>query len=175
MRSSTLHDAFVDELQDLYNLEKHLIDTLPRMADAATAASLADTFGSYLQETLRHVDRLEQLFSVLGKDPQELKWEAAAAMPEASDIINDEFDQPTTDALLIAAAQRIEHYKIATYGTAVAWAEAMGHDEAASLLQETLAEEKAADEQLTRLATGGINQAAAIAQSAKEQVGGNWT
>src|SRR6476620_2980163 len=83
MRSSTLHDAFVDELRDLYNLEKHLIDTLSRMADAATAASLSDTFSSYLQETLRHVDRLEQLFSVLGKEPQDSKWEAAAAMPEA--------------------------------------------------------------------------------------------
>jgi ferritin-like metal-binding protein YciE len=177
MYSSTLHDAFLDELRDLYNLEKHLTHALPRMASAATAASLADTFESHLQETIRHIDRLEQLFSVFGEETQDAKCECALDNPEASEIINDEFDEPTSDAMLIAAAQRIEHYEIATYGTAIAWAEAMGHVEAASLLQETLAEEKAVDTQLTRLATGGINQAAAIAHAAaaKEEVSERWT
>jgi ferritin-like metal-binding protein YciE len=176
MYSSTLHDAFLDELRDLYQLEKHLTGTLPRMASAATAASLADTFESHLRETRRHVDRLEQVFNVLGEEPQDLRYEDIAGRPEVIEIINDEFDQPTTDALLIAAAQRIEHYEIATYGTTIAWAEAMGHDFAAGLLQETLAEEKAIDERLTRLATGGINQqAAAIAHAAKEPVSERWT
>ncbi len=176
MYSSTFHDAFLEELLDLYHLEKHMTNALPRMAGAATAASLADTFESHLRETMRHVDRLEELFSVLGKEPQDLRCEGIAGLPEASEIINDEFDRPTTDALLIAAAQRIEHYEIAMYGTAIAWAEAMGHDHAVGLLQETLAEEKAIDERLTRLATGGINQqAAAIAHAAKEQVSEKWT
>ena len=167
--TGTLHDAFIDELRELYHLEKHLTDTLPRMASAATAASLADVFESHLEDTVRHVDRLDRLFSVLGEEPQDVRYEGIAGTLEASEIINDEFDQPTTDALLIAAAQRIKHHEIATYGTAIAWAEAMGHDHAAGLLQETLAEEKAVDERLTRLATGGINQrAAAIAHAAKE-------
>jgi ferritin-like metal-binding protein YciE len=120
MYSSTLRDAFLDELRDLYYLDKHLTDTLPRMAGAATAASLADIFESHLEETMRHVDRLEQLFSVLGEEPQDLRCDGVAGIQEAGEITSDEFDRPTTDALLIAAAQRIEHYEIATYGTAIA-------------------------------------------------------
>lgn len=96
-------------------------------------------------------------------------------MPFGGEIVTDEFDVAATDAMLIAAAQRIEHYEITAYGTAIAWAEAMGHDEAVSLLQETLKEEKAVDERLTLLARGGINQqAAAIAHAAREPVSEKW-
>ncbi len=174
MYSSTLHDAFLDELRDLYHLERHLTDTLPTMASAATAASLADTFGSHLQETMRHLDRLEQVFNVLGEETDDLK-SGLGGMPFGGEIVTDEFDVAATDAMLIAAAQRIEHYEITAYGTAIAWAEAMGHDEAVSLLQETLKEEKAVDERLTLLARGGINQqAAAIAHAAREPVSEKW-
>jgi ferritin-like metal-binding protein YciE len=159
---STLHDALLDELRDLYNGEKQLTQALPKMASVAKAAPLADAFKSHLQETLGHIERLEQVFDSLGEIARGKQCEGIAGIvEEGKAIMAEDADESTKDARLIAAAQRVEHYEIAAYGTAVAWAQAMGHDEAVRLLQETLAEEKAADEKLSSLATGGINEQAA--------------
>jgi ferritin-like metal-binding protein YciE len=159
---STFHSAFLDELRDLYNGEKQLTRALPRMAKAATAEPLADAFEAHLQETLGHVQRLEKAFASLGETARGKQCDGIAGiLEEGKAIMAEDFDEATMDACLIAAAQRVEHYEIAAYGTAVAWAQAMGHDKAARLLQANLDEEKAADEKLTTLANGGVNDQAA--------------
>jgi ferritin-like metal-binding protein YciE len=168
---STLHDLFLDELRALYNAEKQLTDALPKMARAATAAPLADAFNSHHRETVKHVERLEHVFSAVGEGAREKECEGIAGiLDEGEEMMAEDLDQQATmDAALIAAAQRVEHYEIAAYGTLVAWAQAMGHDEVVGLLQETLDEEKAADQKLTSLADGGINQqAAAIAHPERQ-------
>ena len=169
--AATFHDAFLEELRDLYNAEKQLTRALPRMAKAATAAPLVDAFETHLQETLGQVERLEQVFESLGESARGKQCEGIAGIiEEGKDAMSQNFDESTMDAALIAAAQRIEHYEIAAYGTVVAWAEAMGHDEAHRLLQETLEEEKATDQKLTSLATGGINERAAATAHKEEPV-----
>jgi ferritin-like metal-binding protein YciE len=170
---STLHDAFLDELRDLYNAEKQLTRALPRMVKAATAAPLADAFETHLRETMEHIERLDQVFDSVGETARGKQCEGIAGiLEEGKAIMSEEFDDATMDASLIAAAQRIEHYEIAAYGTVVAWAQAMGHDEAARLLQQNLDEEKTTDEKLTSLAVGGINDQAA-AGAHQEEVGGS--
>jgi ferritin-like metal-binding protein YciE len=158
----TLHEAFVEELRDTYDAEKQLTKALPKMAKAANSPELREAIESHLEETRQQVERLEQVFAsvdvkVRGKHCDGI----AGIIQEAQAIMEKDFDEPTADACLIAAAQRAEHYEMAAYGTLVAWARAMGHDEAADLLQETLDEEKAADEKLNSLAEGGINEEAA--------------
>jgi ferritin-like metal-binding protein YciE len=161
-QSGTLHDAFLDELRDAYDAEKQLTKALPLLAKAATSSVLRDAFESHLKETRGHVERLEQIMQGLGEKPKGKHCDGIAGIiDEGQSIIGEDFDEATMDACLIAAGQRAEHYEMAAYGTLLAWAEAMGHTEAASLLQETLDEEKAADEKLTSLAEGGINQDAA--------------
>jgi ferritin-like metal-binding protein YciE len=158
----TLHDAFLDELQDVYDAENQLTKALPKLAKAATTETLADAFRSHLEETENHVKRLEQVFKSLGESVRGRPCDGIAGIiEEGEDMIDEDFDDSTKDACLIAAGQRAEHYEMAVYGTLVAWAEAMGHAEAADLLQQTLDEEKAADEKLTSLATSGINERAA--------------
>jgi len=158
----TLHDAFVDELRDSYDAEKQLTKALPKMAKAAHSPELREAIESHLEETRQQVERLEQVFESLGEKPRGKHCDGIAGIiQEAQAVMQEDFDEPTTDACLIASAQRAEHYEMAAYGTLVAWARAMGHDEAADLLQETLDEEKAADEKLNTLAEGGINEQAA--------------
>ena len=158
----TLHDAFVDELRDSYDAEKQLTKALPKMAKAANSPELREAIESHLEETLQQVERLEQVFESLGEKPRGKHCDGIAGIiQEAQAVMQEDFDEPTADACLIASAQRAEHYEMAAYGTLVAWARAMGHDEAADLLQETLDEEKAADEKLNTLAEGGINEQAA--------------
>ena len=162
--TGTLHDAFLDELRDAYDAEKQLTKALPKMAKAATSPVLRDAFEAHLEETRGHVDRLEQVMQGLGEKVQGKHCDGIAGIiEEGKSVMEEDFDDPTMDACLIAAGQRAEHYEMAAYGTLVAWAEAMGHTEAANLLQETLDEEKAADEKLTALAEAGINQDAADA------------
>ena len=162
--SSTLHDAFLDELRDVYDAEKQLTKALPKLAKAATSSVLRDAFEAHLEETRGHVDRLEQIMEGLGEKIRGKHCEGIAGIiEEGQAVMDEEFDDATMDACLIAAGQRAEHYEMAAYGTLVAWAEAMGHTDAAALLQETLDEEKAADEKLTALAKAGINQEAADA------------
>lgn len=160
----TLHDAFLDELRDTYNAEKQLTKALPKMAKAATSPVLRDAFESHLEETRGQIERLEQVFSSLDAKVKGKHCDGMAGIiEEGRSAMAEDFDEQTLDACLIASAQRVEHYEMAAYGTLVAWAGVLGLTDAADLLQETLDEEKAADQKLTALAEGGINQNAADA------------
>src|SRR6185436_4625242 len=162
--SGTLHDAFLDELRDAYDAEKQLTKALPKLAKAATSPVLRDAFEAHLEETRGHVERLEQVMEGLGEKVRGKHCDGIEGIiEEGNSVMEEDFDETTMDACLIAAGQRAEHYEMAAYGTLVAWAKAMGHTDAVDLLQETLDEEKAADEKLTALAEAGINQEAADA------------
>jgi ferritin-like metal-binding protein YciE len=161
-QASTLHDAFLDELRDIYHAEKQITKALPKMVQAASDKSLAKAFADHLRETEGQVARIEQTFELLGESARTKTCEGMKGiLEEGKAILQENFDEVTMDASLIAAAQRVEHYEMATYGTLVAWARSMQHDDAADLLQQNLEEEKAADEKLSALAEGGINQSAA--------------
>jgi ferritin-like metal-binding protein YciE len=156
-----LHDAFIDELRDAYDAEKQLLKALTKMSRAASADDLRDAFDTHRSETERQVEKLEQVFASLDEKVRGKHCDGIAGIiEEGKSIMEEDFDSETMDACLIAAGQRAEHYEIAAYGTLVAWAKTMGHSEAAALLEEILEEEKAADEKLSALAEGGINQAA---------------
>ncbi len=160
----TLHDAFLDELRDAYDAEKQLLKALPRMAKAASSPKLRAAFESHLEETRGHVTRLEDVFATLDEKVRGKHCDGIAGIiEEGKSVIEEDFDDATMDACLIAGGQRAEHYEMAAYGSLIAWARVMKHTEAADLLQETLDEEKAADEKLSSLAEGGINQEAAVA------------
>jgi|SRR4051794_16670488 ferritin-like metal-binding protein YciE len=159
-----LHDAFIDELRDVYDAEKQLIKALPKLAKASTSPQLRGAFEVHLKETHGHVRRLEEVFEGLDEAIRGKHCDGIAGIiDEGKSVMEEDIDDFTMDACLIAAGQRAEHYEIAAYGTLVAWARDMGHAKAADLLQDTLEEEKAADARLTALAEGGINQQAADA------------
>jgi ferritin-like metal-binding protein YciE len=167
--AKTLHDAFIDELRDSYDAEKQLIKALSKLAKAASSDELREAFSSHLEETRGHVERLEQVFASIDEKVRGKHCDGIAGIiEEGKSVMEEDFDEATMDACLIASGQRAEHYEMAAYGTLVAWARAMGHDEAADLLQETLDEEKAADEKLTGIAEAGINQEAADAAHPEE-------
>jgi ferritin-like metal-binding protein YciE len=167
--TGTLHDAFIDELRDTYDAEKQLTKALPKLAKAATNAKLRAAFETHLQETQGQIARLEQVFEGLDEKVRGKHCDGIAGIiEEGKSVMEEDFDETTMDACLIASGQRAEHYEMAAYGTLVAWARAMGHDDAAELLQQTLDEEKAADKKLSALAEGGINQDAADAAHAEE-------
>jgi ferritin-like metal-binding protein YciE len=160
--TGTLHDAFLDELRDAYDAEKQLTKALPKLAKAATSDDLRTAFESHLEETQGHVERLEQVFASLDEKVRGKHCDGIAGIiEEGKSIMDEDFDEATMDACLIAAGQRAEHYEMAAYGSLIAWARSMGHSEAVKLLQQNLNEEKAADQKLTSLAEGGINQEAA--------------
>jgi ferritin-like metal-binding protein YciE len=162
--AQTLHDAFINELRDTYDAEKQLTKALPMLAKAANSKDLRTAFEEHLEQTRGHVERLEAVFESIDEKVRGKHCEGIAGIiAEGKSIMDEDFDEATTDATLIAAGQRAEHYEMAAYGTLIAWARAMGHGEAADLLQETLDEEKAADEKLSALAEGGINKEAADA------------
>jgi ferritin-like metal-binding protein YciE len=162
--AGTLHDAFIDELRDMYDAEKQLTKALPKLAKAATSSDLRAAFESHLRETQGQIERLEQVFESLDEKVKGKHCDGMAGIiKEGSAILEEDFEDVTMDACLIAAAQRAEHYEMAAYGVLVAWANGMGHTEAAGLLQENLDEEKAADQKLNSIAEGGINQEAADA------------
>ena len=168
--AGTLHDAFIDELRDSYDGEKQLTKALAKLAKAATSPQLREAFEAHLEETQGQIERLEQVFELLEEKARGKHCDGIAGIvEEGKSIMEEEFDETTMDACLIAAAQRAEHYEMAAYGTLVAWAKAMGHTEAAKLLQQTLDEEKAADKKLSGLAEGGINQGAADAAHAEDE------
>ena len=169
MATGTLRDAFVDELRDSYDSEKQLIKALKKMAKAATADELRSAFESHLEETRGQIERLEQVFESLEEKPRGKHCDGIEGIiEEGKSVMDEDFDNATMDACLIAGGQRAEHYEMAAYGTLVAWARAMGHTAAAGLLQETLNEEKAADQKLSILAEDGINQEAADAAHPEE-------
>jgi ferritin-like metal-binding protein YciE len=163
-KSGTLHDAFIDELRDTYDAERQITKALPKMIKAATSEELRTAFENHLEETRAQVERLEQVFELIDEKARGKHCDGMAGiLEEGKSVMEEEFDETTMDAVLIASAQRVEHYEMAAYGTLVAWARDMGHNDAAELLEQTLAEEKAADEKLTTIAEGGINQEAAQA------------
>jgi ferritin-like metal-binding protein YciE len=165
----TLHDAFIDELRDTYDAEKQLTKALPKLAKAASNPKLRDAIETHLQETQGQIERQEQVFESLDEKVRGKHCDGIAGIiEEGKSIMEEDFDETTMDACLIAAGQRAEHYEMAAYGTLIAWAQAMGHTEAATLLQQTLDEEKAADKKLSSLAEGGINQSAADAAHTEE-------
>jgi len=166
----TLHDAFLDELRDVYDAEKQLVKALPKLAKAATSPELRSAIESHLEETRGHVSRLEEVFSGLEEKARGKHCDGIAGIiEEGKNTMEEDLDEDAMDAALIAGAQRAEHYEMAAYGTLVAWARAMGHTEAVGLLEQTLEEEKAADEKLTELAEGGINEAAASAAHPEDE------
>src|SRR5215203_7386495 len=159
--AESLHDAFLDELRDAYDAEKQLIKALPKMAKAAESDELRTAFETHFEETQGHAQRLEQVFASLEEKARGKHCDGMAGIiEEGKAVMEEDFEDATMDACLIASAQRSEHYEMAAYGTLVAWAKAMGHGDAAGLLQQILDEEKAADEKLNELAEGGINQQA---------------
>ncbi len=160
--SGTLHDAFIDELRDTYDAEKQLLKSLPKVARAANSPKLRAAVEKHIEETRGHVERLTRVFESIDERPRGKHCDGMAGIiEEAKSALEEDADDATMDALLIASAQRAEHYEMAAYGTLVSWAQAMGHSEAARLLQATLDEEKATDETLTSIAESGINQQAA--------------
>ena len=158
----SLEDLLLEQLQDLYDAEHQLTKALPQMAEAAHCPDLKSAFSSHLSETQGHVKRLEQVFRELGK---EAKRETCPAMEglieEGEEMLNSQGDHDVKDAALIAAAQRVEHYEMAGYGTVRTLAQQLGHTSAVQLLQDTLDEEKAADEKLTAIAEQMVNPRAA--------------
>ena len=161
-QAATLHDAFLDELRDAYDAEKQLTKALPKMAKAASSPQLRKAFETHLKETQGQIGRLEKAFASLDEKVRGKHCDGIEGIiEEGQSVMEEDFDETTLDACLIAAGQRAEHYEMAAYGTLVAWAKAMGHSEAASLLQQNLDEEKAADAKLSALAEGGINEEAA--------------
>jgi ferritin-like metal-binding protein YciE len=159
---SALNELFIDELKDIYWAEKHLVKALPKMAKAATSEKLRTTIQNHLSETENHVTRLEQAFNSIDEKAVAVKCEAMAGLlKEADEIVSEtEKGSITRDAGIISAAQKVEHYEIASYGTLKTLATVLGYNEAAELLGETLKEEKNADSMLTQIAESGINQSA---------------
>ncbi len=159
---SALNELFIDELKDIYWAENHLVKALPKMAKAATSDELRTAIQNHLKETENHVTRLEQAFKAIGEKVVAVKCEAMAGLlKEADEIVGEtEKGSITRDAGIISAAQKVEHYEIASYGTLKTLASVLGYNEAAELLDATLQEEKNADGMLTQIAESGINQSA---------------
>jgi len=172
--SDTLRDALIDEIKDLYNAEKQLTKSLPKMAKNATNEDLRAALESHLAETRGHVDRLVQVFGLLDEKVGGKHCAGMAGIiEEGSEVLEADVEGAVLDACIIASGQRAEHYEMAAYGTSIAWAKALGLTEVAELLGETLEEEKAADEKLSALAEGDINREAASDDEADDSDGKN--
>jgi ferritin-like metal-binding protein YciE len=153
MKENQLRELYVEELRDLYNAEKQLVKALPKMAKAATSPDLRSGFEEHLEQTKGHVSRLEQIFDSLDENPNGKTCKGMEGLiKEGSEMIEEEPEQERLDAGLISAAQRVEHYEIAGYGCVRTYAQLLGDEEAVSLLEETLKEEKETDAKLTELA-----------------------
>ena len=159
-----LEELFHDTLKDIYFAEKKILTTLPKMAKAAQNEELRAAFEKHETETEDQVGRLEQVFAAIDKKPQGKTCAAIVGITdEGAEIMKEYKGSPALDAGLLAAAQAVEHYEISRYGTLIAWAEELGLQDAVSLLQETLEEEKSADETLTDIAKTAVNQRAEAA------------
>lgn len=158
----TLDDLFLDTLKDIYYAEKQILKALPKMAKAASSPELKQAFQTHRDETETHVERLGEVFEAIGKAPRGKTCDAILGIIEEGKSIMEEFEgSPALDAGLVAAAQAVEHYEMARYGTLKAWAQELGHKEAVKLLDQTLSEEKKTDELLSKLGTGTANKQAA--------------
>jgi ferritin-like metal-binding protein YciE len=157
-----MDELFQDELQDLYDAENQIVNALPKMAKAAQSAEVRAALQEHLEVTKRQVQRLDKIFSQMKQQPGEKMCAGMQGLiEEGEELIEEGEPSAVLDAGLIAAAQKVEHYEIASYGTARTHAQQLGHDEIASLLEQTLEEEKQTDEKLTALAESSINQEAA--------------
>lgn len=162
MKIENLHDLFLHTLQDIYYAEQHILKALPKMIKAADSKALANAFDAHLTETKEHVKRLDETFKLLEEKPKATKCPAIdGILKEAEELMAEIKDPDTRDAAMIAAAQAVEHYEITRYGTLVSWAGQLDLGPAAKLLAQTLKEEYAADEKLTKLAESKLNQEAA--------------
>jgi len=157
-----MDDLFVHTLRDIYYAEKQIVKSLPEMIEKASNPQLKQGFQTHLRETENHVKRLDQVFDLLGKQAQGVDCPAIdGIIEEAEDVAGEVQDKTVLDAALIAAAQAVEHYEMTRYGTLIAWAKQMGRNDAATLLNQTLDEEKATDKKLTQMAEANINRRAA--------------
>ncbi len=162
MKLETLRDLLVEQLQDLYHAEKQLVKALPKMEKAATSPDLKAAFHKHLEETKGHVERLEQVFEQLGEKAKTKTCKAMEGLvAEGAEMIEERAEPEVRDAGLIAAAQRVEHYEMAGYGTVRAYAKLLGEAECLQLIEATLSEEEATDKALTKLAESKINVEAA--------------
>jgi ferritin-like metal-binding protein YciE len=170
MPNQALQELYVDELKDLYSAETQLVKALPKMAKAANSDELRQGFEEHLEQTRGHVKRLEEIFESLGESPKGKKCAGMEGLvKEGSEIMDEDFEGAVMDAALIGAAQRVEHYEIAAYGTAREFANLLGHSEHSSLLEQTLNEEKETDEKLTELAKDINSQANEGAEQEEEE------
>src|ERR1700682_507259 len=161
MKMKTMDDLFLAQIKDLYDAEKQLVKALPKMAKAASSQELRQGFQGHLDQTKGHVSRLEQIFDQVGEKASGTKCEGMAGLIDEGEEIVDEIEQsPLRDAGLIGAAQKVEHYEMAGYGTLRTFAQMLGHRQAVTLLEQTLNEEKQTDQRLTQLAESMINEEA---------------
>jgi len=160
-KMATLEDLYTDLLKDLYSAEKQLVKALPKMAKNSESPDLQKAFQEHLKQTEGHVERIERIFSELDGSPRGKKCVGMEGLiEEGNELLQEDTEPNVLDAGLIAAAQKVEHYEIASYGTARAWAERLGYNSAARLLQQTLEEESMANEKLTKIAESHINMEA---------------
>jgi len=153
MANNGLRELYLDELRDLHSAENQLLKALPKLAKASYSDELREGFEEHLEQTKGHVERLEQIFEALGENPKGKKCAGMEGLiKEGGETMDEDFEGAVMDAALIGAAQRVEHYEIAAYGTVIAFAEQLGESEQVSLLKETLEEERETDEKLTTLA-----------------------
>jgi ferritin-like metal-binding protein YciE len=158
----TMDDLFVHTLRDMYYAENQIVKSLPEMIEKATDPQLKQGFQTHLRETENHVKRLEQVFRLHGVEPKGVDCPAIdGIIEEAEDVAGEVDDKNVLDAALIAAAQAVEHYEIARYGTLIAWANQLGRTDCATILKQNLEEEKAADKKLTTMAEAKVNRRAA--------------
>ena len=170
METNRLKHLYVEELKDLYSAETQMVKALPKMIKAATSEDLRAGFEGHLEQTKGHVSRLEEIFKALGESPKGKKCKGMEGLiKEGSEMMEEDFSQDVLDAALIAAAQRVEHYEIAAYGTVAAYADLLGESEHASLLRQTLEEEKDTDRKLTELSED-INISAEADSSGRQNV-----
>ena len=154
MEHQALKELYIDELKDIYNAENQLVKALPKMAKAANSEELRTGFEEHLEQTRGHVQRLEQIFKELGEKPSGKKCKGMEGLvAEGQEMMGEDFEDDVMDAALISAAQRVEHYEIAAYGTVRTYAELLGEDTAVQLLEQTLEEEKETDQKLTDMAS----------------------
>lgn len=158
MKTDSLKDLLVDELRDTLSAENQIARALPKMAEAAHSPQLKAAFEEHLKQTRQHVDRLKQVFEKLGKAARSKHCDGMEGLlSEGKDLMDEDIEPEVLDAALIGAAQKVEHYEIAAYGTMRTYANVLGLKDVADLLQQTLDEEGDTDKKLTKLAEGGIN------------------
>jgi len=166
----SLEELLREELKDIYDAEKQLTKALPKMMKKASTGELRDAIEDHLNQTQQHVERIEQAFDFLGMPARGKKCEGMKhLLAEGDEMIADAEDDATRDAVMIASAQKVEHYEIASYGTLRTWANLLGNSDVAALMEETLEEEKEADQRLTTIAESFVNEAAAEGDEEEEE------